>query len=237
MQTMRSVLVLGISAMLLSCDQPAGTDFTPSADGDPTAMGTFDGEVFFPFGVSSMLRLTGKPTVKSISVSPSELATIFSTNGEIGFVCQKIATGVLWVYYSIYDDPFSEYYNLTCNGVAIRPVVADTFNISEYFRNAGGAIATAISVAPPRLAMPITVDGKGPIAEKRADAVQDIWTGQIVGLPELISATQVATDSDIALVCNEAGEGILTVSFAPESGLTSGTYDLICRRHDQGGGG
>jgi hypothetical protein len=232
MRHSRSMLLLASSAILLSCEHPSTVDLTPSADEDPTAAGAILGAMGVPFDISKAFRLLNKPVVTSVSISPQGLASPLPIGGDAGFVCERTGTGILWVYYSIYDDPFAEYYNLDCQAIAITPMVDDLFNVSAVFRQANGPTVVAISIDPPRLATPITADGKGPVVERRPEAMAPGAVSYGTTLSE-----QDADKGDISLLCKEVGEGMLHVEFAPESAVGSRAYALTCRRHDQGGGG
>lgn len=232
MRYLRPLLLLAFSASLLSCEHPSTTDLSPSADGDPTAAGSILGALGVPFNVDKAFRLLGKPTVRSLSVSPNDLAAPLVMGGDAGFVCERTGTGTLWVYYSIYDNPFAEYYNLDCQAIAITPMIDELFNVSAYFRQVNGPTVMAIAIDPPRLATPITADGKGPVAERRPDGMSA--RASSLGTASLAQATD---HGDVSLLCKEAGEGLLHVEFAPESGVGSRAYVMTCRRHDQGGGG
>lgn len=243
MRPVRSLLVVVISATSLSCEHPSATALAPSADGDPSPAGSILGTGNIPFNLSKALGLIGKPALQSLSVSPGDLATALSIGTDVAFNCERIGTGTLWAYYSVYDDPFVEYYNLECRAPAITPALDEEFNVSDLFRQANGPTVAGAHTEPLWLASPITADGKGPVAEIRPSAAPMAVGGNafFVSAPgrlfKIEPSAPTAADADIGFICNETGEGTLHVQFAPESGVGNRSYAMACRPHDQGGGG
>ena len=118
------------------------------SDDDPTASGSILGTVNIPNKLNQSFSLLGKPTIQGASVSPWTLADTLRIAGQVGFVCKGQGQGILWVYYSFNDDPFSEYYNLHCQGYAITPGFDTPFNVSAYFRGENGPTVKVVGVAP-----------------------------------------------------------------------------------------
>ncbi|HEX6373198.1 MAG TPA: hypothetical protein VF006_30015 [Longimicrobium sp.] len=107
---------------------------------------------------------------------------------------------------------------------APAPRVSTPLNLTQYFANADGRVLETAVIDPPRLAMPITADGKNP---------------PVVSLGHLIPGFSLESgETNIWLLCKEAGEGTLYLHFAAGSSPDNGEYRLVCRvDHDQGGGG
>ena len=77
--------------------------------------GTFQGNVNVPFNLTAAFKLPKDPrTPKYIVVAPSSLAHEVNLNGDVGFECDEVGTGTLWVYFQLDDSPNTSYYDLTC---------------------------------------------------------------------------------------------------------------------------
>jgi hypothetical protein len=114
MRVLRNTVLAVSTVGVLSCDTLSPYGNMPVAKQGGAL--TFVGKVGSPFNLTEGFRLLGDTRrPKYIVVVPASLASNIELDGDVGFVCEEVGSGILWVYFQLTDDPNTSFYDLSCD--------------------------------------------------------------------------------------------------------------------------